>query len=260
MPISINSLLSFRGRGRSLDEVKTSRLSQFSATSFAKNNLFVVDSEFTIGNTDKPVYPARGVFPFPEIESEQVPHKNSYKYRPGRSQLQPIEVEFYETEDSRVWDYFERWHSLIHNDDGTYRLPSEYEKSMVAFRLDSRLRKVFGFYYENVWPMSISPYTPSADAMDVLQFTITFRANLVYRLATISLSSLSLEGQVEEYTEPDYTAEWQKAKASAATRTGENATRSAFGAVVSPFMAPLNVDNPLSFLGGTPSTILGFNV
>lgn len=161
----------------------------FSKERFAYRHLFIVENKTSVGQDGRAAMPSlfimRGNFPYNYINAFPVERNNSNIYFPELMDVDNLELEFYETADNQVFNYFTAWQDSMkveQNDGSTvFSMPSVYKKNINMFRLDATIgasetdfRKVFGIEYQNCFPLRISSYPADASDPGSVNLTITF--------------------------------------------------------------------------------------
>jgi len=165
---------------------------KFSVSRFAYKHLFLVQTN--IEGADIPsMFVLRGVFPFEFIQVAPIERNNSNIYYPELTDVNSVELEFYETMDNQIWNFFEKWYALIYKKDRhgdvLYNLPSNFKRDLLMFRLDtiqkegrSDYTKVFGYKYTGVFPIRIGDYPADMSDVGVVTLPITFSVDNVERI------------------------------------------------------------------------------
>lgn len=169
---------------------------KLSINRFAYRHLFVVESVDGINSSSKggqsmpSLFVLRGTFPYRFINVASVERNNSNIYYPDVYDVNQLEIEFYETSDNIIWNYFEEWFESIFSDDGqAYNLPSKFKRDIMMFRLDNTIpegtqefSRVFCYKYFNCFPIRISDYILDQSDPGVVTLGITFSADSVKRM------------------------------------------------------------------------------
>ena len=100
-------------------------------------------------------------------------------YYPDTSEIDALNIVFYETHDYKVTDYLHKWRLQVRKPNGDYGLPVEYERTIVIELLaheDDSVVKTFE--YEGAWPTDPSPIELSyEDPAGRIQITAQFRVS-----------------------------------------------------------------------------------
>lgn len=153
---------------------------EFAQTNFARAYLFHVEG----ANIPSP-YASGGTFPYVTFEAFTHHSGNSLSYHPGQNDVDDVEIEFYETEDNAVYNFFLDWQNQVFSDDndGTYNMDDEFKRRFKVVRLDGTHTGVWGLEYTGVWPKKISDYEPSwENNSEVLKFSVTLSVDNVERI------------------------------------------------------------------------------
>lgn len=207
---------------------------KFSLSRFAYKHLFVIENK--IEGAEMPsLFVLRGVFPFNEVQTFPIERDNSNTYYPELVDVNDVEIEFYETMDNLVWNFFGAWHNMIfaHNtkDNVVFNLPDKFKRNIYVFRLDTMTKegetdmtRVFGYEYSGCFPKRISDYPLDMSDPGAVNLSITFSCDNVRRLksghgigtpqmldrASVQLGSNPIEGKIIENKSRD--AERQQAE------------------------------------------------
>lgn len=161
---------------------------KLSMSRIAYKHLFVVETHEP-GLEMPSLFVLRGVFPYNEVQTFPIERDNSNIYYPEITDVGDLEVEFYETMDNSVFDFFDVWSSKIRNKEGIFNLPDSFKRSVYAFRLDTMgkgddnsFTKVFGLEYSGCFPKRISDYPFDMSDPNVVNLSITFSVDGVRRL------------------------------------------------------------------------------
>jgi hypothetical protein len=167
---------------------------KFALSRFAYKHLFVVESKVE-GASLPSLFVSRGTFPFNEIQAYPVERNNSNIYYPELVDCSQLEIEFYESMDNAVSDFFETWSNMILNKtdkgDVVFNIPSKFKKDIYMFRLDTmpkgdsnEFARVFGYVYEDCFPIRITDYPLDMADPGVVSLGITFSCDNVRRLSS----------------------------------------------------------------------------
>lgn len=98
---------------------------------------------------------------------------------PDASEIDTLNITFYETYDFEITKYLYAWRHKIRNERGFYGMPHTYEKTIYVHMLhyDSD-RPIMKFKYEKCWPIEASPLSLSyEDSTGRVQVPATFRVD-----------------------------------------------------------------------------------
>lgn len=125
----------------------------------AQSNLWYLICPFTNGQVYH-VLAERVSITFPKNAFRPRPADGKFKYYPETSDLDGINVTFYETFDYRVLAWLNSWRKLIKDDDGNYHPPALFKKEMIV-RLYDRINLTsprVTITYEGVAPSDQTPF------------------------------------------------------------------------------------------------------
>ena len=171
---------------------RTDSFQKFSLSRFAYRHLFVIENK--IEGTDLPsLFVLRGMFPMNEFASLSVERGNANTHYPDIQDIGDLDIEFYETMDNVVYDFFDNWNSRVYAkntlNDVVYNVPSAYKRSIYVFRLDTMPKegetdfsRVFGMEYAGCWPRKISDLTFDQSEAGVVNMSVTFSVDRAIRL------------------------------------------------------------------------------
>lgn len=171
---------------------RTDSFQKFSLSRFAYRHLFVIENK--VEGTDLPsLFVLRGTFPVNEFSSFSVERGNVNTHYPDIQDIADLDIEFYETMDNIVYDFFENWSKLIYAkntmNEVVYSLPSAYKRNILVFRLDTMtegnpfdFRRVFGMEYVGCWPRKMSDMVFDQSESGVVNMSITFSVDRSIRL------------------------------------------------------------------------------
>jgi hypothetical protein len=97
----------------------------------ALNTLWVLEIPFT-NDADIVVYAERMQATFPKTPFRARYNEGSNSYFPETSDIDGINITFYEASDLRVTTWLDVWRKLIRSSDGNYGLPVTYKKEILA--------------------------------------------------------------------------------------------------------------------------------
>lgn len=98
---------------------------------------------------------------------------------PDASEIDTLNITFYETYDFEVTRYLDRWRKLIRDEKGYYGMPGDYEKDIqVHFLAYDSDKPIMKFKYEKCWPIDSSPLSLNyEDSSGRIQVPATFRVD-----------------------------------------------------------------------------------
>ena len=101
------------------------------------------------------------------------------KHYPDASEIDALNIIFYETYDYEVTRYLERWRNKIRNKQGFYGMPAEYEKTIYVDMLHYDVNNyIIRFKYLKCWPIDSSPLSLTyEDSSGRIQVNATFRVD-----------------------------------------------------------------------------------
>lgn len=146
----------------------------------------VQEIRITDSTTIPSIYVESVNFSYDDIQLETVSFQNRYIKFAGRAVSPPVNIEFYEDNNSSIQKALNTWRSLVRRSDGTYNYPSVYKKNMtiLIYGLDrskstleevvvSKLRLVEAF------PTNVNPLRLSYADGNRLIVSQTFEVNEV---------------------------------------------------------------------------------
>jgi hypothetical protein len=242
----------------------------------AVKHMFVVEDK---GEGMPSLFALRGVFPNEEVQSFSLEHGNGRIYYPESEDVEPLEVEFYETADNQVGDWYREWSDSMHaydpDGDRLFALPSVYKRDIYVYRLDTRgdgvvFDRVMGRKYAGCFPLRMSPYPFDMSTPDLMTLWVTLSVDGVGHMRTgesgvSAAADPGLRAAPPDPVQPGApgsamaatgTAKWAAMLGRAAARTGVNlaeaeAMRMAYAAG-SPVGRPLSA----SYWGASISKVL----
>lgn len=235
MGITANTVRNWRRPGNvpADDPLKNKSFKEFARTQFAKSWMFLVEDRF-VKDTGATIFALNGVFPFIQWEAFQHHDGNTVRNYPEMHMVQEFQITFYETDDLRVFNYFSDWAQSILNEDGTYALPSKYKRPYVVYQQNKNSENIHAFRYERVWPREISPWEPSYEDRNVIQFTVSFTADTVKRLKPVGVSDVlsELSTKVQANFRPDPNIAWSEARTAARLQTAKTRGQNLVGSAL----------------------------
>lgn len=125
----------------------------------AANNLWFLSVPFTTGEVYH-VLAERITAPFYKIAFRPRPADGSSDYFPEVSDIDGINVSFYETYDHRVTNWLNKWRKLIRDEKGNYGPPSLYKKDMLLriYARDNLSSPVMSMTYIGCAPTDQTPF------------------------------------------------------------------------------------------------------
>ena len=101
------------------------------------------------------------------------------RHFPDASEIDTLNINFYETYDFEVTKYLYKWRHKIRSVDGFYGMPQDYERDIYVDMLHYDIDKpIARFKYLKCWPIDASPLSLNyEDSTGRVQVSATFRVD-----------------------------------------------------------------------------------
>lgn len=96
---------------------------------------------------------------FPKVPAKSRHTHGSVRYFPDNNEIDGLSITFYETYDFKVTKWLSRWRGLIVHEDGSYGVPTDYQKDIVVqCFLPGSDSPAMVFTYKECWPTDQNPF------------------------------------------------------------------------------------------------------